>query len=112
MTINGLTRIEDHADSRCGEADRATGASVATHPGKAHEQANEVAQLRSALISNRRISMAVGILMRDPDLDEHDAFDVLRRASQTQNRKLREIAEDVIEARRPPLAGRPQQPVV
>ena len=62
----------------------------------------EVAQLRAALVSNRRISMAVGIVMRDQNVDEDQAFAYLRRTSQDSNRKLRDVAEDVIRDRRFP----------
>ena len=55
-----------------------------------------MAQLRAALVSNRRISMAVGIVMRDQNVDEDQAFAYLRRSSQDSNRKLRDVAEDVI----------------
>ena len=60
----------------------------------------EVSQLRSALDSNRRIGMAMGIVMNQRRVDEMHAFDVLRRISQNTNRKLRDIAEDVIRDRR------------
>ncbi len=66
----------------------------------------EVAQLRCALMSNRRISMAMGILMRDQNIDESQAFIYLRRVSQDSNRKLREVADDVIQHRRLPPSMR------
>jgi hypothetical protein len=70
----------------------------------------EVEQLRSALMSNRRISLAMGILMRDQNIDESQAFTYLRRTSQDGNRKLREVAEDVIRHRRlPPGMGRAER---
>jgi len=59
----------------------------------------EVDQLRIARDSNRRIGMAMGILMNQLGVDDEEAFDVLRRTSQNTNRKLREVAEDVL--RRP-----------
>jgi AmiR/NasT family two-component response regulator len=40
--------------------------------------------------------MAVGIVMRDQNVDEDQAFAYLRRSSQDSNRKLRDVAEDVI----------------
>jgi ANTAR domain len=52
--------------------------------------------------SNRRISMAMGILMCGRDIDEDQAFSYLRRVSQESNRKLRDVAEDVIQYRRLP----------
>ena len=44
--------------------------------------------------------MAMGIVMNQRHMDEEDAFDVLRRTSHNTNRKLRDIAEDVIRERR------------
>ena len=60
----------------------------------------QASQLKSALDSNRRIGMAMGIVMNQRRIDEVHAFDVLRRISQNSNRKLRDIAEDVIRDRR------------
>ncbi len=60
----------------------------------------EVSQLTFARESNRRIGMAMGIVMNQRQVDEVHAFDVLRRISQNTNRKLRDIAEDVIRERR------------
>ena len=57
-------------------------------------------------MSNRRIGMAMGILMRDRDVDEQEAFAALRRISQNSNRKLHDVAEDVIYQRRTPLDTR------
>ena len=59
----------------------------------------EVHQLRTARDTNRRIGMAMGILMNQLHIDDQQAFDALRRTSQNTNRKLRDVAEDVI--RRP-----------
>ena len=56
----------------------------------------EVDQLRIARDSNRRIGMALGILMNQLHVDDEQAFDALRRTSQNTNRKLRDVAEDVI----------------
>ena len=60
----------------------------------------QVSQLTFARDSNRRIGMAMGIVMNQRQIDEGHAFDVLRRTSQNTNRKLRDIAEDVIRERR------------
>ena len=59
-----------------------------------------VSQLTVARDSNRRIGMAIGIVMNQRHIDEAHAFDVLRRTSQNTNRKLRDVAEDVIHERR------------
>ena len=74
------------------------------------DPSEEVVQLRSALMSNRRISLAMGILMRDQDIDESEAFTSLRRVSQDSNRKMRDVAEDVIHHRGlPPDMGRAER---
>ena len=55
------------------------------------------ANLQTALQSSRRIGMAVGILMALQKVDEHDAFGLLRSASQHRNTKLRDLAEEVVQ---------------
>ncbi|MGI8668139.1 MAG: GAF and ANTAR domain-containing protein [Jatrophihabitans sp.] len=55
-----------------------------------------VRNLETALGSNRRIGMAIGIVMASYRLQDEQAFDLLRVASQQGHRKLREVAEDVI----------------
>jgi curved DNA-binding protein CbpA len=59
----------------------------------------QVSQLAFARDSNRRIGMAMGIVMNQGQVDEAHAFEVLRRISQNTNRKLRDVAEDVIRDR-------------
>jgi DNA-binding response OmpR family regulator len=58
---------------------------------------DEAANLRSALTSNRQIGAAVGILMQQRMLTADDAFALLRTTSQHANRKLRDVAADVVE---------------
>ena len=52
--------------------------------------------LEQALVSNRRIGMAMGILMERHRITEERAFDRLRELSQRRNMKLRDLAEQVI----------------
>lgn len=59
-----------------------------------------VAQLRTALATNRRIGMAMGIVIRELDVDEEEAFAVLRRLSQETNCKLHDVADDIVRRRR------------
>lgn len=57
-------------------------------------------QLTEALETRAVIEQAKGILMaRAPDLTADDAFDLLRRASQRENVKLREIAQRLVSQR-------------
>jgi hypothetical protein len=52
--------------------------------------------LQVALVSNRRIGMAIGILMARRGLTDVQAFDVLREYSNRRNVKLAAAAEDVL----------------
>jgi hypothetical protein len=60
------------------------------------EQRHRADHLDRALVSGRRIGAAIGILMASRRLTEQQAFDALRVASQRGNRKLRDVAEDVL----------------
>jgi AmiR/NasT family two-component response regulator len=57
---------------------------------------DKIANLEMALITARRIGAAMGVLMARHRVTDAQAFDLLRQASQNKQRKLREIAEDVI----------------
>jgi GAF domain-containing protein len=57
-------------------------------------------QLTHAMQSRAVIEQAKGILMaRTPTLNADDAFDLLRKASQRENVKLREIAQRIVDRR-------------
>ncbi|HKC28862.1 MAG TPA: ANTAR domain-containing protein [Jatrophihabitans sp.] len=60
------------------------------------EALTKIQNLEIALTTNRRIGMAMGIVMARYRVTEEDAFGILRTASQHRHRKLREIAEDAI----------------
>lgn len=59
----------------------------------------DATSLRRGLLSNREIGKAVGMLMMLHDMNEDDAFDLLRRHSQSLNIKLADVARKVIESR-------------
>jgi GAF domain-containing protein len=71
----------------------------ATHVSVVLGSMREEAQLRVAVLSKHLIGQAQGILMERYDLTSSQAFGVLRRYSQTANRKLREVAEQVVATR-------------
>ncbi|MDT5319355.1 MAG: hypothetical protein QOD88_1877 [Mycobacterium sp.] len=73
-------------------------------------QGEDVSTLRRGLLSNREIGKAVGMLMMLNGVDEHEAFDVLRRYSQDLNIKLAEVARTVIENRGKPIFGEGDRP--
>jgi AmiR/NasT family two-component response regulator len=54
------------------------------------------ANLQAALTTRTVIGQAQGVLMARQEINEAEAFDVLRRASQRTNRKLRDIAADIV----------------
>lgn len=72
-------------------------------------QARTSHQLEQALASRTVIDQAIGILMAQQGCDADAAFDLLRRYSQGNNRRLREVAEDLITrvSGLPPTPGRP-----
>jgi chromosome segregation ATPase len=53
-------------------------------------------QMQDALRSSRRIGAAMGVIMKGRNVSEEAAFMTLAKASQRANRKLRDIAEDVV----------------
>ena len=71
-------------------------AALAVGLARAREQAAiQAGQLQQALLSRDVIGQAKGIIMERERVTADQAFDVLRRASQHHNVKLRELAEQV-----------------
>jgi len=68
-------------------------------------QHNLSEQLHSAIESRDLIGQAKGIIMAQAQLDSDAAFEVLRQRSQDQNRKLRDIAEEVVDKRAADVSG-------
>ncbi|MDQ4010165.1 MAG: GAF and ANTAR domain-containing protein [Actinomycetota bacterium] len=62
--------------------------------------------LHQALTSRAVIDRAIGIMMAQQRCDASAAFDVLRRASQNRNVKLRELAAEIVTA----VSGRSPEP--
>jgi GAF domain-containing protein len=62
---------------------------------QAAEEQERADNLEIALRTSRRIGTAIGILMHQHRVDEHEAFELLRRRSQDTNRKLADIADEV-----------------
>jgi GAF domain-containing protein len=69
------------------------------------QQAELTDQLREALSSRSVIDQAVGILMDQQRCNASTAFAVLRGASQNRNRKLRDIAADIVTS----ISGEPPE---
>ena len=56
----------------------------------------QVEPLRAAAESRDIIGMAKGLLMAKQEISDDDAFEVLRRASQRENRKVRDLAAEIV----------------
>lgn len=68
------------------------------------EQAERIEQLTQAVEHRTVIGMALGMLMERFGFEHDDAFDYLRRCSQNQNRKLYDIAVELVDTRHLPQA--------
>jgi hypothetical protein len=89
-----------------GVVDRSNGDLLATLGGiamsnsEAHNaEERRVTNLRAGLISREVIGQAQGILMEREQITSDQAFDILRRASQRLNIKLREVAQNLVDSR-------------
>ncbi len=76
-----------------------TGTVLAAHAAAALLAHREGEQLRSALSTRDRIGQAKGIIMERYKVDDLQAFEMMRRLSQDANKKLTEIAQQVIDTR-------------
>jgi hypothetical protein len=100
-----------------GALDRAQGHLFATLARLALDSAEERAtdekktgNLVEALRTRELIGQAQGILIERERITADEAFDVLRRASQYMNVKLREVAETLVETGESPRTGAPPTP--
>ena len=55
-----------------------------------------IEHLETALATNRRIGIAIGVVMARYGLTDEQAFELLREQSQVRNKKLRDLAEEVV----------------
>ncbi|WP_197373078.1 ANTAR domain-containing protein [Mycolicibacterium baixiangningiae] len=76
-----------------------TGAVLAAHAAAALLAHREGEQLKSALSTRDRIGQAKGIIMERYKVDDVQAFEMMRQLSQDSNKKLTEIAQQVIDTR-------------
>ena len=94
------------ADEEVG-TDLAAAAAIVLANASAYWEASQLSeQLSQAMQSRAVIEQAKGILMaRSPNLTADDAFDLLRKASQRENVKLRDIAQRMVERKSTGSAG-------
>lgn len=79
----------------------ATQAAVALANARVYAATRELTEhLSEALETREMIGLAMGILMEQQRIDDREAFEVLKKASQHSNVKLRNIAAQVVEIAR------------
>jgi transcriptional regulator with GAF, ATPase, and Fis domain len=83
-------------------------AGLALSTARTHEDEERRAEnLQTALATREIIGQAQGILMERERISSGQAFDVLRRASQHLNRKLRDVAQDLVDTGERPETDAP-----
>lgn len=115
-TLGALNLYARYPDA-FGVVDRARGlllatiAAMALAAARTHEVAErQAANLHLALANREMIGQAQGILMERERITADEAFDILRRASQHLNVKLRDVAQTLVETgERPDTGGAPRQ---
>jgi GAF domain-containing protein len=95
-TVGGLNLYGDQTHA-FPASERHTALALAAHIAVAYVAASEQSGLDSALATRTIIGQAEGMLMQRYGLNESQAFDVLRRHSQAENRKLHDIALELVE---------------
>lgn len=92
-----------HAEPNAFDADDVAAAQIlAGHAAVALAAARQEETLGQAADTRKVIGQALGILMERYNLSGDQAFQVLKRYSQTSNRKLRAVADELIETRQLP----------
>lgn len=75
---------------------------IGRHASVALAAARQEESLTQAIDARKLVGQAQGILMERYDLDDAQAFDVLRRYSQTTNTKLNQVARQLVDTRKLP----------
>lgn len=81
------------------DGDEEVAAILARHASVALAASHNIDGLRDAVDGRKTIGMAMGVLIARYDIDPPTAFSVLRRYSQTNNLKLRAVADRIVETR-------------
>lgn len=106
----GALNLYSKAPASFDERSRTVGVVFAAHAAMALSTAIHEAQMEEALQSRDLIGQAKGILMAREGINASEAFDMLRRASQRLNLKLRDVAGSVVDpASEAPAGGEGDQ---
>jgi MoxR-like ATPase len=109
---DGAVNLYARYPAAFGVVDRAKGAILSSLASAAlsaarsmEDEERRIDNLHSALSSREIIGQAQGILMERERIAGDQAFDVLRRASQYLNIKLREVAQSLVDTGERPQTG-------
>ncbi|QGN32546.1 ANTAR domain-containing protein [Microlunatus sp. Gsoil 973] len=93
-----------YSDSRAGfdVHDRTIGLALAAHAAVAVAASHESEHLNIAVVNRTIVGQAEGILMERYDLTAEQAFAMLVRVSQAENRRVNVLAQELIATRRTP----------
>jgi transcriptional regulator with GAF, ATPase, and Fis domain len=101
----GALNLYSKAPDAFDDAALGVGSVFAAHAAVALSTSLHDEQMEEALQSRDLIGQAKGMIMAREGVDADKAFDILRRASQRLNVKLRDVAAGVVERRSAPTAG-------
>lgn len=107
-TLGALNLYSKAADA-FDERSRTVGLVFAAHAAVALSSAMHDEQMEEALQSRDLIGQAKGILMAREGITADQAFDMLRRASQRLNVKLRDVAGGIVERSGAPAGGESEE---
>jgi GAF domain-containing protein len=102
VTTFGSLNLYAERPGTFGADQRDTAQVLADSVAAAVSAGREIDQLSTALQSRTAIGQAEGILMERLGIDADQAFAYLRRVSQAQNRKLVQVAADIVRTRQLP----------
>ncbi len=94
MYSSRVAAFDDH--------DQAVGLALAAHTAVALARSRQVDNLNVAVVNRTVIGQAEGILMERYGIDADQAFRMLSRVSQDENRRVNAIAEDLVRTRATP----------
>lgn len=110
--LRGALNLYAELPRAFGATDRAKGTILAALAGAAVAAAarrsdlhSQNVNLQAALVSRELIGQAQGILMEREQVTAEQAFDILRRASQHLNEKLRDVAQNLVDTGESPITG-------
>ena len=104
-TYSAQPRVIDDQDIELAEEVAAWVAIAVGNAEAAARTRDDLAQLRTAMMSRALIEQAKGILMERHKIKEDEAFTLLTHASQRTNAKLRDVAEELVRTGALPTRG-------